>query len=49
MYGLLGLELFVGSILCFFSGDPSLQMLGLILVLMDALHTLFVFYKLIAG
>jgi hypothetical protein len=40
---------FVGSIFCFFSSDPSLQMLGLILILMDALHTLFVFYKLIVG
>lgn len=47
--GLFDPWLFVGSILCFFSGDPSLQMLGLILILMDALHTLFVFYKLIVG
>ena len=49
VHGVFDLGLFVGSVLCFFSGDVSLQMLGLILILMDALHTLFVFYKLIAG
>jgi hypothetical protein len=49
VHGVFDLGLFVGSIVCFFSGDPSLQMLGLILILMDALHTLFVFYKLIVG
>jgi len=49
VHGLFDLGLFFGSIFCFFSSDPSLQMLGLILILMDALHTLFVFYKLIVG
>ena len=49
VHGVFDLGLFVGSVLYFFSGDVSLQMLGLILILMDALHTLFVFYKLIAG
>jgi hypothetical protein len=49
VYGVLDLGLFVGSMICFFSGDVSLQILGLILILMDALHTLFVFYKLIVG
>jgi len=49
VHGVFDLGLFVSSVLCFFSGDVSLQMLGLILILMDALHTLFVFYKLIAG
>ena len=49
IHGVFDLGLFVGSIFCFFSGDPSLAMLGVLLFLMDALHTVFVFYKLIVG
>jgi hypothetical protein len=47
VHGVFDLGLYVGAMLCFFSGDVSLQMLGLILILMDALHSLFVFCKLI--
>jgi hypothetical protein len=49
VHGVFDLGMFVGLMFCFFSGDTSLVMLGVILILMDALHTVFVFYKLIVG
>lgn len=49
VHGLFDLGLFVGSMFCFFSGDVSLAMFGLLLFLIDALHSMIIFYKLIVG
>lgn len=53
LHGLFDFGLFVASMACYIAGfaydDPNLILLAVVLFGIDALHTVFVFYRLITG
>jgi hypothetical protein len=53
LHGLFDLGLAIGAIVCFVLGattaGPGLIFLGFVLIVLDAIHTIIVFYKLITG
>lgn len=53
LYGLLDLGLFIGTIASFVAAallnEPSLIILGFVLLLIDIVHTVWIFYRLIVG
>ena len=53
LYGVLDLGLFIGTIVCFVAAEllkePSLIIVGVVLLLIDTGHTMWIFYRLIVG
>lgn len=53
LYGFLDLGLFIGTLVCFFAApllnEPSLIILGFVLLTIDTVHTVWIFYRLIVG
>lgn len=53
LHGLFDLGLVIGAIACFVLGasaaGPGLFLLGFVLIIVDGIHTMFVFYRLITG
>jgi hypothetical protein len=39
----------VGGLLCLYSGDPTATPIGVLLLIIDAIHTIWVTYRLIVG
>jgi hypothetical protein len=49
LHGVADLGMFIGGILCLSNGDPAVQSFGLILLLADVGHTVYVTYRLFVG
>ncbi|MBT5050468.1 MAG: TM2 domain-containing protein [Rhodospirillaceae bacterium] len=49
LHGLLDFSMLVGGLLCLYSGDPTATPIGVLLLIIDAIHTIWVTYRLIVG
>jgi len=49
LHGLFDFSLFIAALFCLFIADPTMVAVGLVLLLLDVLHTIVVTYLLIVG
>lgn len=49
LHGLLDFSLLVGGLLCLYSDNSTAMPIGMLLLIIDAIHTIWVTYRLIVG